>query len=101
MKRIIVDVETDGLQWTKCWVVVTRDLDTDEVKTFRSIHNAGLAMNSLRNHKSSPRSNEPCKEAFDYDDDVTVEAIESLREKADAILKKGNWKVVEGHGVAK
>ncbi len=50
MKRIIVDVETDGLQWTKCWVVVTRDLDTDEVKTFRSIHNAGLAREELRKH---------------------------------------------------
>ena len=50
MKRIIVDVETDGLQWTKCWVVVTRDLDTDEVKTFRSIHNAGLAIEQLRNY---------------------------------------------------
>lgn len=58
-------------------------------------------MNSLRSHKSPTRSQEPCVEAFEYDDDVTAEAVEMLREKAKSTLKDGKWKVIEGHGVGK
>lgn len=41
MKTVILDAETDALHnYKKCWVVVCRDLDTDEVATFRHIHEA-------------------------------------------------------------
>ena len=33
-------------------------------------------------------------EAFEYDDDVTPEAIEQLRVEADEILSKQEWTVV-------
>jgi DNA polymerase-1 len=40
-RTVILDAETDALHdYKKCWVVVCRDLDTDEVATFRHIHEA-------------------------------------------------------------
>jgi DNA polymerase-1 len=39
MKRVVIDTETNALrQYTACHVVVCRDVDTDEVATFRHIH---------------------------------------------------------------
>lgn len=35
-------------------------------------------------------------EVFDYDDDVTVAAVEQLRKEAEPTMSKGNWKVVDG-----
>ena len=32
--RLIFDIETDGLKPTVVWVIVTKDIDTQEVKTF-------------------------------------------------------------------
>lgn len=39
MKTVVLDCETNGLtDYDKCWVVVCRDVDTNEVATFRHIH---------------------------------------------------------------
>lgn len=39
MKTVVIDCETNALvDYDKCWVVVCRDVDTDEVATFRHIH---------------------------------------------------------------
>ena len=61
----------------------------------------GTMNNTLRNHKGTGSHNEPCKEAFDYDDDVTQEAIEYLRKKAEKAISTGNWKVISGDATAK
>ena len=38
-KTVVIDCETNALVgYDKCWVVVCRDVDTDEVATFRHIH---------------------------------------------------------------
>lgn len=37
-KTVVLDCETDALKFTKCHVVVCRDVETDEVATFRHIH---------------------------------------------------------------
>ena len=34
MRKIIIDVETDGLDATQIWCAVTKDLDTKEIKTW-------------------------------------------------------------------
>ena len=36
MRKVILDIETDGLKPKKVWVVVTKDLDTKEVLTLRN-----------------------------------------------------------------
>lgn len=36
-------------------------------------------------------------EAYDYDDDVTPEAIAQLRAEADEILSKGEWTTIDGY----
>ena len=36
-------------------------------------------------------------EAYEYDDDVTPEAIAQLRAEADEILSKGEWTTIEGY----
>jgi hypothetical protein len=36
-------------------------------------------------------------EAYEYDDDVTPEAIAQLRAEADEILSKGKWTTIEGY----
>ena len=38
------------------------------------------------------------KEAYDYHDDVTKEAVDKVRKKAAPIIEKGDWEVVEGFG---
>lgn len=53
-------------------------------------------MNNLRNLFKGADAYEPPHEAFAYDDDVTQEAVEILRRKADDAMKDGKWKVVEG-----
>ena len=35
MKRLAIDVETDGLDATKIWCAVTKDIDTNEVNTWK------------------------------------------------------------------
>ena len=41
----------------------------------------------------------PCpKEAFDYDDDVTVEAIENLRSRVGIDFAAPEWVTVDGFG---
>ena len=35
MKRLAIDVETDGLNATKIWCAVTKDIDTNEVNTWK------------------------------------------------------------------
>ena len=57
--------------------------------------------NTVRNRKSESIGQDQCKQAFDYDDDVTVEAIDWLRKKAEPILKDGKWKVISGNAAAK
>lgn len=38
-RTVVIDCETNALHgYDKCWVVVCRDVDTDEVATFRHIH---------------------------------------------------------------
>jgi hypothetical protein len=53
-------------------------------------------MNILRNLYKGADAYDPPHEAFAYDDDVTEEAVEILRRKADDAMKDGKWKVVEG-----
>ncbi len=36
-------------------------------------------------------------EAYDYEDDVTPEAIAQLRAEADEVLSKGEWTTIEGY----
>jgi DNA polymerase I len=35
VKRLAIDVETDGLDATKIWCAVTKDIDTNEVNTWK------------------------------------------------------------------
>lgn len=58
-------------------------------------------MKILRNRHKGADAYEPPHEAFAYDDDVTEEAVEFLRRKANDAMKDGTWKVVEGHKLAK
>jgi hypothetical protein len=57
--------------------------------------------NTLRNQKNTSNHSEPCKQAFDYDDDVTVEAIKHIRQKAEKAIGTGKWKLVSGNVAAK
>lgn len=61
----------------------------------------GKMTNTLRNQKSNGNPTEPCRQAFDYDDDVTPEAIEYLRKKAEKTINDGNWKVISGNAFTK
>jgi hypothetical protein len=38
-----------------------------------------------------------CPEAYDYEDDVTPEAIEQLRRQADKVLSSRRWTTIEGY----
>ena len=58
-------------------------------------------MNTPRSRKDDSEGQKPSPEAFDYDRDVTPEAVKYLQSKADAAMKTGNWKVVEGNKLAK
>jgi DNA polymerase-1 len=53
-RTAVIDCETNALEgYTKCWVIVCRDVDTDEVATFRHIHeakNAALLSQHLSNY---------------------------------------------------
>ncbi|MFN0193845.1 MAG: hypothetical protein ACKVP5_18040 [Aestuariivirga sp.] len=53
-----------------------------------------MAMNTLRHRNHESDAIPP--EALAYSDDVTKEAVESLRDKASDALKKGEWRVYEG-----
>ena len=57
-------------------------------------------MPPLRNHDDM-NSHKPCADAFAYEDDVTKEAVDEIRKRAVEVLKKGKWKLVEGHANAK
>jgi len=46
MKRIAIDIETDGLDATEIWCAVTKDIDSGEVKVWK-------AVNGLRQYISS------------------------------------------------
>lgn len=35
-------------------------------------------------------------EAYDYDDDVTKEAVDRVREKARPMIESGDWEVIDG-----
>jgi hypothetical protein len=39
----------------------------------------------------------PAPEAYEDYDDVTAEAVKSVQERADKVLNKGKWTVVDGH----
>ncbi len=62
-------------------------------------------MSSLRKNAAGARSGRdnrdglpPCPpEAYEYDDDVTPEAIAQLRAEADEILSKGEWTTIDGY----
>jgi len=43
----------------------------------------------------------PAPEAFEYEDDVTPEAVKTLQEKADAILSQDEWVVIYGYDGSK
>ena len=58
-------------------------------------------MNTLRNQSQEYDGYEPPPEAFDYDSDVTPEAVKYLQDKANAAMKNGKWKVVVGNKFAK
>jgi DNA polymerase I-like protein with 3'-5' exonuclease and polymerase domains len=34
MSKLVFDVETDGLQYTKIWCIVAQDVDTEEIRSF-------------------------------------------------------------------
>jgi hypothetical protein len=38
------------------------------------------------------------KEAYDFHDDVTKEAVDKVREKAEPMIKGDDWEVVDGFG---
>lgn len=57
-------------------------------------------MPPLRNHNDMS-SHEPCADAFAYEDDVTKEVVDEIRKRAVEVLKRGKWKLVEGHATAK
>lgn len=46
---------------------------------------------------AEPLGRLPAPEAFDYRGDITPEAVEQLQEKADRILEKEDWVVIEGY----
>jgi hypothetical protein len=58
-------------------------------------------MKMLRNLFATRDAYDLPPEAFDYDDDVTPEAVEILRKKAASVMNQGTWKVIEGEKLAK
>lgn len=50
------------------------------------------------NHQGSGRKFPA--EAYEYNDDVTAEAVEKVRERAREILAGGEWEVIDGLGRA-
>jgi hypothetical protein len=58
-------------------------------------------MTTKKNQQNNDHGYEPPPEAFGYDDDVTEEAVRYVQAKADKSMKNGNWKVIEGHKIAK
>jgi hypothetical protein len=51
-------------------------------------------------HASSDGDRPFPPEAFGYEDDVTGEAVASLREKAAATIQAEEWEVVDGFGLS-
>jgi hypothetical protein len=54
-------------------------------------------MSALRKTRQSAAGGLPPPEAFDYDDDVTAQAVEALAVRAKPILEKDEYIVVDGH----
>lgn len=65
---------------------------------FPSLNTGRKKMTPLRKQKDRPgggRNLPP--EAFQYDDDVTPETVETIKEKADRIIRKEEWVVIDGY----
>lgn len=55
------------------------------------------ASGARRGSDRSDASHQCPPEAYEYDDDVTPEAIALLRAEADKVLSKGEWTTIEGY----
>jgi hypothetical protein len=73
-----------------------------KVRMEETIRRADRAKNSSKLRKAKKGNDHGVllncpREAFEYEDDVTPEAIAQLRAEADEKLPKGDWTVIDGY----
>jgi hypothetical protein len=67
-----------------------------------------MALSTRRKHKKKtvavskgrtapPSRRAPAPEAFDHYDEISAEAVKALQKRADRVLKKGKWTIVDGY----